>query len=110
MLLSAKLKDLIINAATDKNIDLEFHLKNICINGVKRGCSGFVVNKINGAVVYLTTETQNSCLTRNFMYRYADNINDFKGYHNRWADTSESLAKEVCELLLVPVSKTRDMK
>lgn len=110
MLLSVKLKNLVLKASEGKNIEPEFHLENIPINGVKKGCSGFVKNKNNGSVVYVTTEPESNGITRNYMYRYADNISDFTGYHNRWVDSPEVLAEEICNLLKVPVSQARDIR
>ena len=34
----------------------DFHLKAINVNGQKRGCSGFIVNKANDKICYISTE------------------------------------------------------
>lgn len=109
MLLSTKLKNLITKASTDKDMDPEFHLKNILINGEKRGCSGFVVNKTNRLVVYVYTEKP-VLSSLNYMYRYADDINDYTGYRNRWCDTPDELANNICALLCNPAEKERDIR
>ena len=54
MLLKVKLKNLVLKASEGKNIEPEFYLENILINGVKKGCSGFIKNKNNGSIVYVT--------------------------------------------------------
>lgn len=106
-ILSTKLRNAINNAAYDETKkDLEYFLKNISINGVKRGCSGFVKNKTNGACVYITTEPYNSRL----MYRYADNERDFTGYHNRWADNLNELVRNVLLMLDKTPAETRDKR
>ena len=96
LILSTKLKNAINKHAN--GMDLAFTLKNISINGSKRGCSGFIRNNANGSVVYVNTEEP--CLsTLHYMYRYADNEKDYKGYHNRWANTLDELASAICTYL-----------
>jgi hypothetical protein len=96
MILSTKLKNAVNKKAN--GMDLTFTLKNISINGNKRGCSGFIRNKANNSVIYVTTEEP--CLSNlHYMYRYADHERDFKGYHNRWANTLEELAIAICNCL-----------
>lgn len=82
---------------------LEFHLRNVTINGVKRGCSGHVKNTETGHVVYINTEK--SCyqpLSDKNLYRVARDIKDYGGAHsrNRWA-TDCSLAQDVVNLLKI---------
>ena len=110
MLLSTKLKNLITKASKDKDMDLEFHLKNILVNGQKRGCSGFVRNKKNGLIVYVDTERSVLSSLKNYMYRYADDVKDFTGYRNRWCDTPEQLAANICALLADPAEKASDIR
>ena len=96
LILSTKLKNA-INAHSN-GMDLQFTLKNISINGSKRGCDGFIRNNANNSVVYVTTEEP--CLSSlHYMYRYADNEKDYRGYRNRWAKTLDELATEICRLL-----------
>lgn len=92
-ILSTKLRNA-INNVNHKNLDLEFHIKNIGLNGRKVGCSGFIVNKENGTVVYTTTEE--SCASwLTYMYRYAKDTKDYGGSHsvNQWTKR-----KDVTEL------------
>lgn len=96
LILSTKLKNAINQHA--EGMDLAFTLKNININGSKRGCSGFVRNNANGSVMYVTTEAPYRCDLR-YMYRYADNEKDYRGYRNRWANSLEELATEICRCL-----------
>lgn len=110
MLLGTKLKNIIIKVLTDKDMDLEFHLKNILINGEKRGCSGFVVNKKNGLIVYVNTEKSVLSSLKNYMYRYADSLKDFTGYRNRWCNTPDELANNICALLCNPAEKEKDFR
>ena len=71
LLLSTKLKNEI------KKIpgDYTFYLKNIKINGVTRGCSGFIRNNKNNTYVYVDTE------------------------RNRWVDTVPELVTNITKLL-----------
>ena len=96
LILSTKLKNAINKHAN--GMDLTFTLKNISINGSKRGCSGFIRNNANGSVVYVNTECVGIANLR-YMYRYADNEKDYKGYRNRWAKTLDELASAICTCL-----------
>jgi hypothetical protein len=94
LILSTKLKNAINKHAN--GMDLTFTLKNISVNGDKRGCSGFIRNNANGSVVYVITEV---LFIERYMYRYADNEKDFKGYRNRWANSLDELASAICTCL-----------
>jgi hypothetical protein len=81
------------NSVKNINDGFEYSLKNIIINGEKRGCSGFVKNPVNNKVVYLTTER--SCcnsLHNKIMYRYAKDTKDYSSNglgvlgRNRWCE------------------------
>lgn len=96
MLLSVKTKN---NLLKIKPEGLEFHLKNIIINGSKRGCSGFVKNLENNKIVYINTEK--SCynpLADKNLYRLAESLTDYRGKTNNFA-TDIDLAKEVIKML-----------
>ena len=95
LILSTKLKNAINKHAN--GMDLTFTLKNISINGSKRGCSGFIRNNANGSVVYVNTEA--CILSLRYLYRYADNEKDYTGYRNRWANTLDELASAICTCL-----------
>ncbi len=97
LILSTKLKNA-INKHTN-GMDLEFTLKNISINGSKRGCSGFIRNNANGSVVYVNTEEPCVSFLGPYMYRYADNEKDYRGYRNRWAKSLDELASAICTCL-----------
>ena len=96
IILSTKLRNAINRHAN--GMDLAFKLKNININGVNRGCSGFVRNNSNGSVIYVTTESPWRCDLK-YMYRYADSEKDYTGYHNRWASELDQLADGICACL-----------
>lgn len=101
LILAVKMKNALKKANEKYGYDLEFNIKNIIINGAKRGCSGFVTNKENGSYVYLNTE-RTCCGELGIMYRYADNDKDYKGYTNRWTGrvyTVDSLANNIISLL-----------
>jgi len=77
---------------------MNFCLRNIAINGVKKGCSGFIENPTNDSIVYVTTEVFQIGACR-YMYRYADSMKDYTGYSNRWATSYESLISSLCTML-----------
>lgn len=70
------------------------HLKNIIINGDKRGCSGFISR--DGAIVYVNTEP---CGSLGYMYRTAEHLKDYTGGPNRWAKDIDSLVAGINQLL-----------
>lgn len=101
LILAVKLKNALKKANEKYGYDLQYDIKNIVINGGKRGCSGFVTNKGNGSCVYTDTE-RTCCANLGVMYRYADNNKDYVGYYNRWTGrvyTVDSLAVEILKLL-----------
>lgn len=96
-ILQRKLKNAIARVNTE-NLPIEFRLKEIDVNGDKRGCSGFVYNTANGSILYVDTE--GSVLSGlNYMYRYADSLMDYAGYHNRWANSLDELAANMVACL-----------
>lgn len=107
MILSTKLKNAINKKSEGKN--LKFSLKNIEINGCKKGCSGFIRNMENNSIVYVNTE--DPCLSNlHFMYRYADDEKDYKGYHNRYADTLEQLVDGILKCLEKTPTEAKDYR
>ena len=70
------------------------HLKNIAVNGDKRGCSGFIT--LGDRIVYVNTE---SCGSLGYMYRTAQHLKDFTGGVNRWAKDLDSLVHGINQLL-----------
>lgn len=109
MILAVKLKNAIKKEAANNNMELVFSLKNIIINGEKRGCSGFVRNVKNGSVIYVDTEKP-VLSNLHYMYRYAEDEHDYRGYRNRWADTFEELVKDVCKCLTMTPEEARDTR
>jgi hypothetical protein len=71
----------------------QVNLKNISVNGDKRGCSGFI--SLAGAIVYVNTEV----LGGGYLYRTAAHLKDYTGGPNRWAKDLDTLVAGVNELL-----------
>ena len=69
-------------------------LKNISVNGEKRGCSGFV--SLGDSIVYVNTEP---CGSLGLMYRTAKHTKDYTGGVNQWARDLDSLVSGVNLLL-----------
>lgn len=110
IILSTKLRNA-INKKNNNNLQLEFHLKNISVNGEKRGCSGFIRNTDNNSIVYVNTEgIKWAGKSRDYLYRYADDLKDYTGYRNRWADSLDNLTENILMLLEKHVSETRDFR
>ena len=60
----------------------ETYLKNISINGVKTGCSGFVKNTITGKIAYLCTEhSVYGPVSDKSYYRTAENMDSYLSGH-----------------------------
>ena len=78
-----------------KRIDPELvpvNLRNIVVNGVKRGCSGFFTNPATGRFVYVNTE-QPWCMEKGAcMLRFAKDEKDFCGERNEWTDVDHIAA------------------
>jgi hypothetical protein len=87
LILSTKLKNRFSSA---HNVAL----KNIAVNGDKRGCSGFIER--GGAIVYVNTEP---CGSLGYMYRTAEHLKDYTGGVNRWAKDLDSLVAGIDQLL-----------
>ena len=87
LILSTKLKNQFPSAYT-------VALKNIAVNGDKRGCSGFIAR--GGAIVYVNTEP---CGSLGYMYRTAKHMKDYTGGVNQWAKDLDSLVNGVNALL-----------
>ena len=69
-------------------------LRNIVINGDKRGCSGFIA--LGDQIVYVNTGT---CGGFGYMYRTAKHMNDYTGGPNMWARDIDTLVNGVNNLL-----------
>ena len=91
MLLATKLKNAIKREMPEANV--EFMLHNINVNGRKLGCSGFAVNKDNGMVMYVNTETT----MFGYLYRRAKSTSDYVGGINRFANTEAELVKGIVD-------------
>lgn len=92
ILLQTRLKNLI---KKNTNLEFEYHLHPISINGQKRGCSGFIRNPENNLIIYVDTEHCIGPLSGKMMYRYAENLHDFSGGINQFANTEDELAKKI---------------
>ena len=77
-------------------------LKNIAVNGDKRGCSGFV--SLHGVHVYVNTEP---CGSLGYMYRTAQHLKDYTGGRNMWAKDIDALVRGVNELLAAQTIQAR---
>jgi hypothetical protein len=77
-------------------VEFDVQLKNITINGDKRGCSGFI--SYNDKTVYLTTEPLG---TMGMMYRTAKNSKDYSGGANQWAKGIDNLVSAIIKMLTV---------
>jgi len=81
--------------------EIEFHIKNVNINGVTHGCSGFIVDAKSGRAVYVSTDVNHGISSDKVLYRNAKHTKDFRGKRNRYTynyDVEETVEK-VLELL-----------
>lgn len=86
LILSTKLKNQFSSVHT-------VALKNISVNGDKRGCSGFIAR--GDAIVYVNTEV----LGGGYLYRTAAHMKDYTGGVNRYAKDLAGLVSGVNQLL-----------
>jgi hypothetical protein len=94
MLLATKLR----NEIRKVTPELEFHLKNVSVNGSKRGCRGFIVNPSNGLIAYVDTEHLLNPHVSGALYRTAKNLKDYYGGRNLYAP-ADQLAKAIVKML-----------
>lgn len=73
------------NALNAKRSGLKVELKNVRINGILQGCSGFVTDEATGAVVYVSTDRNHGTVS-DALYRTARNTKDYTGGPNNFAD------------------------
>ncbi len=113
MLLSSNLRKRLAVLAKQHGIEISVKLKDISVNGQKRGCSGFVT--CGESCVYVSTE--HTCfgpISDKSMCRYANNTKDFSsnrlknGYNQFVSD--DALAAKVISMLksgkAIPYSRT----
>jgi len=93
VLLMTKLKNMF--KEVDKDNSLEYHLKNININGSKRGCSGFIKNGRNNKIVYINTEICCGIWLPPILYREAKSLKDFKGGINNFCDNNKIVSNVI---------------
>lgn len=91
-LLAIKLKNQIL--AIDPNLDVK--LKNVTVNGVKFGCSGFITDGA-GKVVYVDTDHNHHTVTK-ALYRSAKDTKDYTGGPNNFV-SYDGLAEAAVKLL-----------
>ena len=98
LILSTKLKNAINKAFKGEENCLEIKLKNISINGQKRGCSGFIRNKVNGNVIYVDTEDP---LWLGYLRRYAEDMNDYggRGGFNQFSKDFKTLVADLVSMI-----------
>lgn len=65
--------------------DLQIQLRNIAVNGVKMGCSGFITDPASGRVVYLNTDHNHGTSFDRAYFRVARDTKDFRGGINHFA-------------------------
>lgn len=112
LILAVKMKNALKKANKTYEYPLKFEIKNILVNGQKRGCSGFVTNLNNGSCVYINTEPVIEGRL-GILYRYAKDDKDYKGYTNRWTGrvyTVDSLANNILKLLDKTPEEARDCR
>lgn len=82
------------------NPDLEIELKNVRINGVLHGASGFVTHPVTKKVVYVSTDVNHGISSDKVLYRNAKHTKDFRGMRNRYtAYDADIVAEDIVELL-----------
>jgi hypothetical protein len=98
LILSVRLRNAIKKAFKGEENCLDINLKNISINGQKRGCSGFIRNKVNGNVVYVNTEDPMWC---GYLRRYAEDTNDYsgRGGFNQFSKDFDTFVKDLVSMI-----------
>ena len=81
------------------NAEYEFHIKNNKVNGNYDGASGFIFNKSNNKIVYVSVSLYTYESNSGYMYRTAKHLKDWTGGSNYWAKSNEQLAEGINLLL-----------
>lgn len=82
--------------------DYDFNLSNININGVKRGCSGYITNKDNGITIYVDTEpSAYGPLEDKILWRIAEKVDGrYVSGYNKWGmRKNDSYIKDIVNVL-----------
>lgn len=80
---------------------LDVTLRNVSVNGVKQGCSGFVTDPATQNTVYVNTDINHGHSAENALYRTARDTKDYRGGRNRRvAYDADMVAHAVVDLLL----------
>lgn len=80
------------------NPNLDVRIKPATVNGAVFGCSGFVSDPSNGAIVYVSTDHNHGTRYDQALYRTAKSLRDYTGGRNNQCSYSE-LAQNVVSLL-----------
>jgi len=72
-------------------------LRNVAVNGVKMGCSGFITDPRTGKHVYVSTDNNHGTV-RDALYRTAKDTRDYTGGPNNFA-SYDGLARSAVNLL-----------
>lgn len=92
-LASTKLRNQLL--ALDPTLTVE--LKNVRVNGVLFGCTGFVTGA-NGRIVWICSDHNHGTRVNRPYYRIARHSRDYTGEHNRFS-TNNTLATDVVALI-----------
>ena len=79
---------------------LKVELKNIRINGILQGCSGFITDPETGRVVYVSTDRNHGTVST-ALVRYAKHTKDYTGGRNHFTPW-DTLAEDAVRLLDSP--------
>ncbi|ANA86855.1 hypothetical protein BH772_gp030 [Gordonia phage Bachita] len=75
--------------------ELVVELRNVRINGVLQGCSGFITNPRDGRIVYVNTDFNHGTMYDQPFYRTAADTKDFRGGRNQIDSNYETLARDM---------------
>ena len=78
--------------------DLVVSLRNVRVNGVLFGCSGFVTDPKTERIVYVNTDHNHGTRYNDALYRTAEHDKDYTGGRNHFA-TYDELPVKVINLL-----------
>ena len=78
--------------------DLEISLRDVRVNRVLFGCSGFVTDPKTGRIVYVNTDHNHGTRFNNAYYRIAESTKDYTGGPNHFS-TYADLPEKVIRML-----------
>ena len=100
----------LIRSLQKRKRNLAFDLEATKINGIVKGCDGFITNPDNGLIVYVNTESSvYAPIANKILVRYANSTSDYRGGLNNFVEVKD-LPEEIINMLSNTKRATREIR